>query len=135
MMYQGMTREQLLAELKKAKDEVTQLRWSLGTRELRTTSGVFPGMVSERRYRGLFENSPVAFWEEDLSKVKSYLDRLRKSGVTDFRNYFNTYPEEALKCSNFVKIIDVNQATVDLYRAGTKKRVLCRTERFPPRRF
>lgn len=121
MIYEDMTREQLLEELRSAKDEITQLRWSVGTRELKTTSSVFPGMVSERRYRSLFENIPVAIWEEDFSSVKNYLDNLRKAGIRDFKNYFTQNPDEVLKCITLARIIDINQAAVDLYQSGTKE--------------
>ena len=38
----------------------------------------------EARYRGLFEDSPIALREEDFSAVKQRLDALRQDGVTDF---------------------------------------------------
>ena len=120
MFLEEKSREELIQEIKKAREEVTQLRWSLGTRELKSTSGVFPGMVSERRYRGLFENSPVPIWEEDFSRVKNYLEDLRKSGVRDFRKFFTDNTDEVIKCIGLAKVLDVNEATVTLYKSGTK---------------
>jgi hypothetical protein len=38
---------------------------------------------SEERYRSLFENSPVALWEEDYSPVKVRLDQLRTGCTND----------------------------------------------------
>jgi PAS domain-containing protein/GAF domain-containing protein len=76
---------------------------------------------SETRYRGLFEDSPISLWEEDFSAVKTYLDRLRQEGITNFRAYFGAHPEEIGKCAAMVKIIDVNQATLTLYEARDKE--------------
>jgi PAS domain S-box-containing protein len=39
---------------------------------------------SEERYRLLFNSTPIALIESDASQLKTYLDRLRASGVTDF---------------------------------------------------
>ncbi|MDP1994179.1 MAG: transporter substrate-binding domain-containing protein, partial [Ignavibacteria bacterium] len=43
---------------------------------------------SETRYYNLFEDSPISLWEEDFSNVKRFIDDLRDTGVSDFRNYF-----------------------------------------------
>ena len=72
------------------------------------------------RYHGLFEDSPISLWEEDFSEVKQYLDRLREQGVEDFRAYFEQYPEALIRCADLVKIIDVNQATLELFQAENK---------------
>jgi len=121
MFLEEKSREELIQELKKAREEITQMRWSLGTRELQSTSSVFPGMVSERRYRGLFENSPVPIWEEDFSQVKNYLEDLRKRGVRDFRKFFTENNDEVIKCISLIKVLDVNEATVTLYKSGSKR--------------
>ena len=47
---------------------------------------------SEARYRGLFEDSPIALWEEDFSAVKQRLDALRQDGVTNFAAVFCRAP-------------------------------------------
>jgi PAS domain S-box-containing protein len=76
--------------------------------------------ANEQRYRGLFENSPIALWEEDASGVRRYVEDLRASGVRDFREYFESHPEAVHDCANLVRIVDVNQATLDLYGAESK---------------
>ena len=43
---------------------------------------------SEKRFRTLFEDSPISLWEEDFSEVKSYIDGLRQRDITDFESYF-----------------------------------------------
>jgi diguanylate cyclase (GGDEF)-like protein/PAS domain S-box-containing protein len=78
--------------------------------------------ASEARYRGIFENSPVSLWEVDSSEVKIFVDNLQKSGITDFKTYFENHPEAAHKCATMVKIIDVNKATLKMYQAKNKRR-------------
>jgi len=75
---------------------------------------------SEKRYRSLFEDSPISIWEEDFSQVKRYIDRLRASGVTDFRTYFERHPRAVIKCADLVNVVDVNKASLELY--GARKR-------------
>ncbi len=36
---------------------------------------------NERRYRSLFEDSPIPTWEEDFSKIKEYIDELKTKGI------------------------------------------------------
>jgi len=79
---------------------------------------------SEERYRSLFENSPISLWEEDFSKVKKYIENLRKSGVKDLAVYFKVHPEEVIKCMKMVKVVDVNKATLSLYKARSKKQLI-----------
>lgn len=75
---------------------------------------------SEERYRGLFEDSAVSLWEEDASALKSHLDTLRATGVTDFRHYFRENPGEVLRCARLIRLVDVNRATLNLFGARTK---------------
>ncbi len=79
---------------------------------------------SERRYRSLFENCPVALWEEDFSGVKRHIDELRAKGVRDFRAWFAAHPEEVTYCSRLVRILDVNQAALRLFEAKNKEDLL-----------
>jgi PAS domain S-box-containing protein len=72
------------------------------------------------RYRTLFDDSPISLWEEDYSEVKAYIEKLRSEGVTNFREFFETHPEAVDQCVAMVKILDVNQATLDLYEAKSK---------------
>ncbi len=79
---------------------------------------------SEQRYRSLFEESPISLWIEDFSAVKAYFDELRSSGVSDMRGYFQEHSAEVARCAGMVKVLDVNQTTVDLLGAPSKQEVL-----------
>ncbi len=79
---------------------------------------------AEKRYRGLFENSPISLWEEDFSYVKQFIDGLKKKGIRNFKNYFMAHPDIIVECAKRVKILDVNRATVRLYKAASKQDLL-----------
>jgi len=78
----------------------------------------------ERRYRSLFEDSPVPIWDEDFSQVKKYMDGLKEKGITDFRKYFNDNVDAVIECSALLKVNDVNKAVVDLNEAPNKAYLL-----------
>ena len=77
--------------------------------------------TSEAHYRMLFEDSPISLWEEDFSAVKSYIDQLRTHGVADFRAYFEQHPEIMPTCAGMVKVLHINKATLQLYKAKNKE--------------
>jgi PAS domain-containing protein len=79
---------------------------------------------SRERYRALFQSSPVSLWEEDFSAVKQLFDELRGTGVTDLAGYLDEHPEEVRRCAALVRILDVNRATVRLYKAKDKEELL-----------
>ena len=84
---------------------------------------------SEARFRALFEDVPIAIWEQDFSEVKKHLDSLKAAGVTDFRAYFDEHPEELLYCEGLVAILDVNQTGVRMYDAKDKQELIQATMR------
>ncbi|MBL8100679.1 MAG: PAS domain S-box protein [Anaerolineales bacterium] len=76
---------------------------------------------SEKRYRSLFEDSPISLWEEDFSDVKKKLDELKQAGVKDFEAYFSSHPQVVIECASLIKILNVNKASVELYNAKSKE--------------
>ena len=80
-------------------------------------------LASEERYRGLFEDSRLALWEEDFSEVKLIIEEVRKQGVTDFREYFNHHPEQVTRCIDQIKVVDVNQTALKLIGAKNKAKI------------
>lgn len=79
---------------------------------------------SEERFRNLFEHSPVSLWWEDHSEIKKHIDQLRAAGVEDFKTYFQIHPDEVAKCVTMLKVIAVNEATLQLYEAKSKEDLL-----------
>jgi len=77
---------------------------------------------SESRFKSLFNESPISLWEEDFSAVRTYLDGLgSKEQVLDL---LANDPEILNTCMERIKILDVNQATLDLYNADSKDELL-----------
>ncbi len=75
---------------------------------------------SEKRYRILFEEAPISLWEQDFSAVKNRLDALREQNPADLKGYFEARPELVKELAGLVNIIDVNKATLNLYKAESK---------------
>lgn len=84
---------------------------------------------SQERYRQLFDSSPVSLWEEDFSGIREALAALRASGIRDFQGYFERHPEDVAGCAARVRILDVNEATIELLGAGDKREVLAKLPR------
>ena len=79
---------------------------------------------SERRYRNIFHTAGVSIWEEDFSKVKAAIDDLKAQGVKDFGRYFATHPEFVRQAIAMVRIVNVNEATLELLAARRKEELL-----------
>ena len=75
---------------------------------------------SEKRFKYLFEQSPVSIWEEDFSEVYKYINVLKKKGIEDFTDYFGKHLDEVRKCSQMVRILDINEMTIKIFNAKTK---------------
>jgi putative nucleotidyltransferase with HDIG domain len=84
---------------------------------------------SNARFRSLFENTPVAIWEEDFSAVKAYLDDLRDSQAVDLEKYLDDHPNVVSACLGLVKVIDVNQMALNLYKAKDKAELITSLEK------
>jgi PAS domain-containing protein len=84
--------------------------------------------ANEGRFGSLFEDSPVSLWEQDYSRVRIALNEILRSGVTDLRAHFREHPGLATELGALIRVVDVNQATVDLYGARTKEELLGRLE-------
>ncbi|WP_020678291.1 response regulator [Geopsychrobacter electrodiphilus] len=83
---------------------------------------------SEARYKSLFDESPVAIWEEDLSIVKSRINALRSSGISDLRAYFEQKPEEVAALAGQVQILAINQRSLELFGVESVEQI---TQNFP----
>ena len=79
---------------------------------------------SERKFRGLFENSEVSIWNEDLSGVVNGLAELRDNGVNNLRTYLNDHPQKAKDLAAMIKIIEVNDATLKLFSAKDQEDII-----------
>jgi signal transduction histidine kinase/CheY-like chemotaxis protein len=116
--FNGMT-SRLRGSLEALKAEVAERRHQQQARE-----------ESEARFRALFENSPVSLWEEDFSQVKTYLEGLREAiGETDPAAFLESHPEQVAACSGLVRVLDINQATLELHGAREREELLGNLDR------
>ena len=79
--------------------------------------------ASELRYRSIFEAVPVSIWEQDLIEIYDMLENLRSSGVTDLPKYLEEHPEFVAAAVKSVKFIDVNEASLKIYKAQNKEQL------------
>lgn len=79
---------------------------------------------AERYAQGLFADSPVSLWVEDFSSIKRLLDDLRARGIEDFRVFTQVHPEFVERCTQEIRVIDVNRRTLEMFRAPDKARLL-----------
>jgi two-component sensor histidine kinase len=77
-----------------------------------------------RMYFSLFEDSPIPIWEEDFSNLKKEIDKITLQGYTDFKDYFDHFPEEIDRLSKLIIINKINKAVVELNEASSKEHVL-----------
>ena len=79
---------------------------------------------SKNRYKYLFDQSPISIWEEDFSEVYKYLNSLKKKGIKNFRDYFEKHLDDVDKCSQMVRILDINEITTKLYNTKDKNELI-----------
>lgn len=79
---------------------------------------------SEVRYHAIFDTVGVSIWHEDFSQVKKGLEALKAEGVTDLRTYLEEHPAFVEQMLERVQVRDVNEATLKMYGASSKKEML-----------
>ena len=79
---------------------------------------------SEQYARDLFEYSPVSLWVEDFSAIKQLLDGVRAQGIADFKTFLKVHPEFVSRCMQEIRVIDVNQQTLQMFGATSKEHLL-----------
>lgn len=105
-------------------------------RVLITTEDITPyqnALRQEEKNRRLAESmfiySPTSLWVEDFSRIKNRIDQLRLLGIEDFRTFLDVHPEFVRQCVEDILILDVNQATIDLFKAPDKSTLLRNTHK------
>lgn len=79
---------------------------------------------SESRYRALFQYSPISLWEQDLSSVKAFVEKLRRRGIRDLRSYLHAHPQSLRACAARVRTLRVNRHTLSLYGASSEQQLM-----------
>ncbi len=82
--------------------------------------------MSEANYRRLFENSEISIWNQDMSEIYRAFEALRAKGVRDLRRYLSVTEGAALDMATSIKILQVNAATLKLFRVTDKDEFISR---------
>ncbi|GAA4342024.1 PAS domain S-box protein [Flaviaesturariibacter amylovorans] len=79
---------------------------------------------SEDRFRSIFNTAGVSIWEEDFTAAHAAITGLKAGGVTDVPAYMAAHPEFVQHCIGLVRVLDVNDATIEMFEAPNKEAVL-----------
>ncbi|MEM6801029.1 MAG: PAS domain S-box protein, partial [Bacteroidota bacterium] len=69
--------------------------------------------------RLLFNESAVLIWEEDFSEAKILFEKFQKETSQDMELYLKEHPEKLKQLAGKIKILQVNQTTLDRYEVDT----------------
>lgn len=72
----------------------------------------------------MFEESSVALWEEDWSRLKAYLDALPAEARDNLSAYFRQNPQILDESSPLMEVKAVNRATLQLFSADSQSALL-----------
>lgn len=78
------------------------------------------------RYRALYDLVPVAIWEEDWTGVLEVMRDLREQGVEDMSDYARQNPGFVENTLARLRVLSVNQAAVEMFRARGPEELLRR---------
>jgi PAS domain S-box-containing protein len=79
---------------------------------------------SEQRYRHLFHNMPVALWQLNAEPLIALFKELRTQGVEDLSAYIDDHPEFLSNAIGALKVVEVNDYTVQLFGARNQQDLL-----------
>jgi signal transduction histidine kinase len=77
-----------------------------------------------QRFRGIFEGVPVSIWEEDWTDVIRLISPLRDQDIACFEVWFSEHPEVVAKALAAVKIVDVNNETLEMFGVRDKEQLV-----------
>ena len=72
-------------------------------------------------FEHMFDLAPVSLWLEDYSALKQLFDGWRADGDTDIRVHLAADPARVRQCSASLKLLKVNQRTLDLFAAPNQQ--------------
>jgi len=85
--------------------------------------------TAEQRFHNLFMHAPISLWEEDYSALKAEFDRLRAEGIVDLKTHLASHPKAVDSFMSLIRVLDVNQKTLDLFEAKDKEMLLANLDK------
>ena len=86
--------------------------------------------ASEKRFRRMFQDSPIALQLEDFSKMKPWVLKTQEKSGQSIREYLKEHPDEFITMCKLGKIISMNAASLSLFHAKDKadlQKIFCST--------
>ena len=77
-------------------------------------------------FEQMFELAPISLWLEDYSALKALFDGLRSQGVVDLNTHVKEHPELLAQCSGCLKVLKVNQKTLQVLGAANQAELIAR---------
>lgn len=74
-------------------------------------------LASGLDFEDMLDLAPVSLWMEDYSALKQLFDTWRAEGVIDLLPFLQADPSRLARCSGALKVLRVNQCTLDLFKA------------------
>lgn len=81
-------------------------------------NGIVSAATADVNFADLFQLAPISLWLEDFSAIKAHFDAWREAGIADLGAYFAAYPEQVQACSAGIRVLDVNQRTLEMFGAA-----------------
>lgn len=75
-------------------------------------------------FEHMFALAPVSLWLEDFSALRQLFDTWRAAGVSDLRVHLAQDPERLRQCTASLRVLRVNQRTLDLFAAPSQEALL-----------
>lgn len=79
---------------------------------------------SEKRFRSLFDDSPVALWELNFSALKDSFDSYGRGRVKLIRDDLLLTKENVEECISLIKVLDTNNLAIRFLKVESKKEML-----------
>ncbi|CAM2151591.1 diguanylate cyclase domain-containing protein [Paraburkholderia tropica] len=73
-----------------------------------------------------FDVTPTSLWLEDYSQLRALFERWRAAGVVDIRAFLEEDPRRVAECSACIRVLKVNQHTLELYGASSHEELTAR---------
>lgn len=95
-----------------------------GRSEEGAPSSMLASLIIDRGARDdaskMFDVAPMSLWLEDYSVVKTLFEQWRAAGIQDLRSYLLEDADRIRTCSQSLRVLKVNRATLRLFEALTQ---------------
>jgi PAS domain-containing protein len=117
---QGARANGLIAAKSELIDELADLRRRVQELERNVQVGRAPTSPSDGAHPSLFDQLPIAIWEEDWSAAKPLVDEVRRQGIADYRRHFRNNGALASRIASLTRVVDCNPTATTMFRATDK---------------